>query len=346
MTSYGVEPGDTQTLTPVVDQPRKIDPGVSTPDFLFRNGVRGVGLFVMVLVGAIGVFLGYKIFGTIHHYGFGYFTRKDFNPGRNIVGIAAAVTGTIEVAIIALVIAFPLAITSALYISEYAPPRLRSLLISTVDLMAAVPSIIYGVWGFFFLMPHLLFVSRWLNEWLGFLPWFDVQGVQPRAPSLLGGGRGDRYTGSAFIAGTVVALMVIPLACSLMRNVFAQAPIGEREGAYALGASRWGMIRTVVLPFGRGGIIGAMMLGLGRALGETVAVLLIINLTFEIKVRVLETGGITISSLIASKFEAATGTQLAALLAAGFVLFVITLVVNTLAAIVVGRSRSGAGVDL
>ena len=329
----------------VLDLPRPIDPGIPRADQIFRNVVRAVGIAVMVLTGTIGLFLGVKVLPTIQRYGLGFFTRAQFNPDRNIVGIASAVVGTIEVAIIALVISFPLAVMTALYISEYAPPRMRSLLISVVDLMAAIPSIVYGVWGALFLMPHALFVSRWISEWFGWIPFFKVKGVDPRAASVLSAG-GYHYTSSAFIAGLVVAMMVIPLACSLMRNVFSQAPLGEREGAYALGATRWGVIRTVVLPFGRGGIIGATMLGLGRALGETVAVLLIISLAFDIKIRVLENGSVTISSLIADRFNEATSAQLNALLAAGFVLFVMTLVVNTLAAIVVSRSRSGAGVDL
>jgi phosphate transport system permease protein len=138
---------------------------------------------------------------------------------------------------------------------------------------------------------------------------------------------------------------VIPLACAVMRNVFDQAPVGEREAAFALGATRWGVVRTVVLPFGRGGIIGGTMLGLGRALGETIAVLLVTSQAFSVNIHILQDGTVTISSLIANRFGDSTSVQLKALLAAGFVLFLMTLVVNTLAAVVVSRSRSGAGVD-
>jgi phosphate transport system permease protein len=152
----------------------------------------------------------------------------------------------------------------------------------------------------------------------------------------------SRYTASAFIAGIVVSMMVMPMACAIMRQVFSLTPEGEKEGALALGSTKWGMVRTVVLPFGRGGIIGGAMLALGRALGETIAVLLIVSPEFVIKGRILEIGTDTVSALIASQFGEATGIQLSALLTAGFVLFVITLLVNTLAAIVVNRSRSGA----
>ena len=340
------------TISPVdddlqlaLDRPRYIDPGIAPADRTFRLTVRGVGMFVMLIIGAVGVFLGYKVFPTLHRYGASYLTIKQFNPEKNIVGISAAVVGTVVVAVIALAIAFPLAVLLALFISEYAPLRIKSLLISVVDLMAAIPSIVYAVWGYFFFMPQAMKIARWLNQYFGWLPFFSVHGVDPNAADVNNAG-GSLYKQSAFVAGCVVALMVIPLASSLMRNVFAQAPIGEREGAYALGATKWGMIRSVVLPFGRGGIIGATMLGLGRALGETVAVLLILSRTFDIKFRILEQGDITISSLIADRFGDATGVQLSALLSAGFVLFLMTLVVNTLAAMIVNRSRSGAGVEV
>lgn len=324
------------------DVPRTLGKGMSGSDQTFRNLVRGSGWLVMVLTGAIGVFLGLKLIPTIHRYGFAFFTEKDWNPERNVVGIAAAVGGTVQVALVALIVAFPLALLTALYISEYAPRALKSWLVSGIDLMAAIPSIVYGIWGELFLLPHLVFVGRWLAEWLGWIPIFKVPDADPRAAQI----QGYRFEQSIFDAGLVVAMMVIPLACAIMRNVFAQAPLGEREGAYALGATRWGMIRSVVLPFGRGGIIGGTMLGLGRALGETVAVLLILQLVFDVRLSILVSGGVTISALIADRFGEATSAQLSALLAAGFVLFMMTLVVNTLASTVVTRSRSGAGVEL
>src|SRR5262249_16816851 len=156
----------------------------------------------------------------------------------------------------------------------------------------------------------------------------------------------SKYQASAFIAGVAVSFMVIPMACAVMRQVFSQAPVAEREAALALGATRWGMIRTVVLPFGRGGIIGGTMLALGRALGRTNAVVVMISPEFIVKIKILEIGTITVSSLIASRFAEASTGQLSALLTAGFVLFLITLLVNTIAAIIVNRSRSGATTDI
>jgi phosphate transport system permease protein len=213
--------------------------------------------------------------------------------------------------------------------------------VSLVDLMAAVPSIVYGLWGFFLVMPHAAALALWLQQHFGWIPIFAVD-ADPNAPVW----DASRYVASAFCAGIAVAMMVLPMSCAVMRQVFSQAPVGEREAALALGATKWGMIRSVVLPFGRGGIVGGTMLGLGRALGETIAVVLIVSPAFEVKPRILEIGTVTVSSLIAGRFGEASAAQLSALLAAGFVLFVITLAVNTVAAVIVGRSRSGAGTDL
>ena len=156
----------------------------------------------------------------------------------------------------------------------------------------------------------------------------------------------SNYLGSTVMAGLVVSMMVIPIACAVMRAVFAQTPPGEKEGALALGATRWGVIRAVVVPFGRGGIIGGTMLGLGRALGETIAVLLIISTVFSINFHVLYKGSITVSALIASRFSEATPGELSTLLAAGFVLFAITMAVNFIAAMLITRSRSGAATEI
>jgi phosphate transport system permease protein len=247
---------------------------------------------------------------------------------------------------VAIAVAFPLALLTALYISEYAPGGIKRTLVSLVDLMAAVPSVVYGLVGVALFQPELRFIARWLQSKLGFIPIFQVGTAADPADPNAAIWPQTRYTASAFIAGIVVAMMVLPIASSVMREVFSQAPAGEREAALALGATRWGMIRSVVLPFGRGGVIGGTMLGLGRALGETIAVVLIISPAFDLKLRILEVGTITTSSLIALQFGDASKAQLSALLTAGLVLFLITLVVNTLAAIVVTRSRSGAATEI
>lgn len=320
--------------------PRPLSRRATGVDRIFTITATAVGATVLVITGGIGVFLAWQAVPTLKRYGFSFFTETSWQPEANILGIGAVLGGTFSIALVALAIAFPLALATALYISEYSPAKLRPTLVSMVDLMAAVPSIVYGLWGYFLVMPYAADLALWLHRNLGFLPFFKVDADPDAAvwdPS--------RYVSSAFCAGIAVAMMVMPMACAVMREVFAQTPPGEKEAALALGATRWGVIRNVVLPFGRGGIIGGTMLGLGRALGETIAVLLIISPSFDLKPNVLEVGTNSISALIAGRFGDASPAQLSALLAAGFVLFAITLVINTLAAVVVNRSRSGAGAE-
>jgi phosphate transport system permease protein len=324
------------------DVPRPVRRSLSRADNVFRWSTTLIGAVVLLITASIGGFLGFQLIPTLRDYGLRFFTENQWNPNSRFIGISAALIGTAEVAIIALAISFPLALLTALYITEYAPSWLRGIMVSMVDLMAAIPSILYGVWGYFLIMPHAIYLSRWISQYFGWIPVFHVSGGNPTAPAfnLLA------YNQSPFIAAMIVSMMVIPLGCAVMIGVFSLAPLSEREGAYALGSTRWGMIRTVVLPFGRGGIIGGTMLALGRALGETIAVLLILTENFDIKFKPLESGGATISWLIANFFGDATSGQLRALLAAGFVLFAITIVINTLAAIVVNRSRSGAQTEI
>ena len=327
---------------PGSDVPRSIDSGLPATDRVFFVGARAVGALVLVLTGAIGLFLFLELIPTLHAYGLKFFTQANWYPAYGQVGVAAAVVGTFEVAAVAIVISVPLALLTALYITEYAPRWLRGALVSLIDLMAAIPSIIYGLWGFFLLMPRAQELARWLSAYMGWFPLFKYPGVDPHAPMVLT----SVYGASAAIAGVVVAMMVTPIACALMRAVFAQTPIGEREGALALGATRWGVIRSVVLPFGRSGIIGGTMLGLGRALGETIAVALILSQNFTITIHLLQRGSITVSTLIATAYSNASPGVLRALLAAGFVLFVITLIVNMIAAVFITRSRSGAATEI
>jgi len=331
-------------------QPRRISRKPAGVDAVFEHVSRAVGASMLVIIGGVGVFLAWQAVPTLRHYGLDFFTETDWSPETDTIGIAAVLVGTLQVALVAMFFAFPLALATALYISEYAPAKLKATLVSLVDLMAAVPSIVYGLWGFLLVMPHAAELAVWLQKHFGWIPNFSVNSVDELGNPILADPNAavwdsSRYISSAFCAGIAVAMMVLPMAAAVMRQVFSQAPLGEREAALALGATKWGMIRAVVLPFGRGGIIGGTMLGLGRALGETIAVLLILSPAFELKWRPLEIGSSTVSTLIAGRFGEASTAQLSALLAAGFVLFLITLAVNTLAAIVVNRSRSGAGTD-
>ncbi len=325
----------------MTDEARPLRSAVSPGDLAFRGIARGGGLLMLLITGGIGVFLAIRALPTLRTYGLGFLTSHVWNPDAGQAGILSVITGTALVALVAILISFPLALLVALYISEYAPRRLRATLITLVDLMAAVPSVIYGLWGFYTLQPAAHFLARWLHTYLGFLPFFQVD-TDPRAALW----EQPLYEKSMFICGVAVSMMVIPMACSVMREVFSQTPQGEREAALALGGTRWGMIRNVVLPFGRGGIIGGTMLGLGRALGETIAVSLIISPTFDLTDHILQRGGNTIASMIALRFGDASPSQLSALLAAGFVLFLMTVVVNMLAGVVVARSRSGAATEI
>ena len=330
------------TLAPGSDVlPRQLTAQHDPVDRAFHGATRTVGLFVLCLIGAIGVFLGLQAIPTLQHYGLHFFTQTQWQPELNRIGIAAVLVGTVEVALVAMVVSFPMALGMALFITDYAPARLKSWLVSAIDVMAAVPSIIYGIWGFFLLEPHAIQVARWLSEYASFIPIFKVNTDTHAAVW-----QQSQYTGSVFIAGLTVAMMATPLACAVMRGVFDQTPPGEREAALALGGTRWGAARMVVFPFAKGGIIGGTMLSLGRALGETAAVLIIVAPDFIIKGRVLETGAQTTSELIAADFGNSTPEQLKALLTAGFVLFLITLVVNSVAASIIRRGRNAAQTEI
>jgi phosphate transport system permease protein len=314
------------------DVPRVISARPSPADLIFRLILRGAGITVLLITGSILVFLIIQGLPALRAEGLRFFTTSTLLYGSHQFGVAALLPDSVAIAVIALIIAVPLGLAAALYISEYAPPGLRRPLIAVIDLLAAIPSIVFALWGFLYLMPRILGTDAWLSQHLGFIPFLHVK--LPNTP--------QSYVGSTFVAGIVVAMMVIPIIVSLSRQAFSQAPQGEREAAYALGATRWGMVRTVVLPFGRAGIIGSGMLGLGRALGETVAVSFILVPNTSFNPRVLESGGNSITDEIATHIFDFGSTGISYLFATGLVLFAMTLVINSLAAIVISRSRSGA----
>jgi phosphate transport system permease protein len=319
-------------------EPRELEARRGRGDRIFAGGISFSGVIVLAIMGAVGLFLAIEASEALGAQGFGFLTTSEWEVDRGKFGIAAVLLGTVLIALVAVAIALPISIGTALFITEVAPSWLRSWLIALVDLMAAVPSVVYGLWGLFLLQGQLIGLSRWVNTWFGWIPLFDVAGADPSSPL----SSASVFTASTFIAGVVVAMMVMPIQCVVMREVFSQVPVGEREGAFALGATRWGMIGAVTLPFGRGGIIGGTMLGLGRALGETIAVVLIISPRFTVNFHILEAGSNSVSSLIALRYNEASGFGLSALFAAGLVLFMLTLVVNFTASWFVARSRSGA----
>jgi phosphate transport system permease protein len=313
------------------DMPRRIVSRVSAGDKVFHSIVRGAGLAVFVITAMILTFLFTRAWSAFRAAGFSFFTTKLFNVNTNDFGIGALLPDGVIIAAIALIIAVPVAVATALYISEYAPSWLRRPLVAAIDLMAAIPSIIYALWGFAFLMGRMTGVDSWLARHLSFIPIFKVN-----LPSSLPAS----FTDAPIIVGVVVSLMVIPIITSLSREIFSQAPQSEREAAYALGSTRWGMVRTVVLPFGRAGVIGASMLGMGRALGDAIVISFLITPVLTLSPHILQSGGNSIPyAIILDIFNGPK--YVSALMAAGLVLFAMTLLINVIGSIVAGRSRSG-----
>lgn len=320
---------------------RRVRAASGTGDRIFLTGTRLGAVVVVAVIVAVGLFLAIRAYPALAVAKFSFFTTQAWEPDIHHFGIGGILPDTVLIALVALAVSVPVSLGLALFISEIAPGRIQRVLISLVDLMAAVPSVVYALWGLDYLQGHVVGVSRWLSTWLSWIPIFRVNGTDVSNPLA----SPSFFTASTFVVGLVVSLMVIPIQCSVMREAFAQAPLGEREAAYALGGNRWGMIRTVVLPFGRGGIIGGTMLGLGRALGETIAVYLIISPIFRINWHVLQEGGNSISALIALQYPDADSFGISALMAAGLALFALTLVINFGASAIVARSRSGAQSD-
>jgi phosphate transport system permease protein len=320
-------PGPTRTRRVIVDKPGRADR-------LFDLITGGAGVTVLVLLTLVGVFLLWQGRHAWAYAGWSFFTTVPWstNTTHIVIGVAGLLFGTVVVALIAECIAVPMGILAALYISEYAPIGMRKVLQGLIDVLAAIPSLLFGLWGFLTLQYQIEPLSRWLTTYFGWIPIFATE-------------KGSSLLSSMFVAGIIVSLMCIPIVASICRAVFAQTPPGEKEAALALGGTKWGMIRTVVLPYGKGGIIGGSMLGLGRALGETIAVTLILPQVPLISSHILQQGGGTIAGFIAQRAGSDPFT-VSGLMAAGLVLFCLTLVTNLIASTVVARSRSGAGVDL
>ncbi len=285
----------------------------------------------LIILGLIFAFLAYRGYGVIRTEGFGFITNSNWDviedENSDIIsqdyGLAAMLVGTILSATIAVVIGVPIAVLSALFLEFYSGKKARAFLVALIDLMAAFPSILFGLWGFMVLMPSAEYWAKLLNKYLGWIPIFEVPF--------------PFFTRSPFIAGMVLAIMIIPICTSISREVFSQTPLDRIQAAYALGATRLAMIRAVVIPFGRGGIIGGAMLGLGRAMGETVAVFTVLNIVYQVNWQVLFGAGGNIASLILLKFGEADREEVNALMAAGLVLFLLTLLVNAVANILVSR---------
>jgi len=292
-------------------------------DRIFSALVTGAGILILAILAGVAVFLLYKGWPALT-------AKAEELPDDEtfLQYVWPLAFGTVLSSTIAVIIAVPLAVGVALFITYFAPKRIANTLGALVDLLAAIPSVIYGLWGIAVLGPAAVGLQRWLYDHLDFLPFFKG----PPSPT----GR------TMFVLGIVLAVMILPIISAIVREVFAQTPRSLREGSLALGATRWEMIRMTVLPFGRPAIISASMLGLGRALGETMAVALILSVSGGATFNLISSGNpSTIAANIALNFPESSGLAVNLLIATGLVLFGITLLVNAAARLIISRQIRG-----
>jgi len=297
-------------------------------DPVFQWVLALVAALVLLLIGFFFVFLIDKARPALAHQGvLSFVFSNDWNPSREIYGGWPLVAGTLITSAIALLIGVPVAVASSLFVTELCPSRLRAPLTALVELLAAVPSVVYGLWGIFVVIPALKPVQQWAADTFSFMPFVGGPVAGP----------------SYFVAGLILAIMIVPIVSAISREVIATVPPELKEASLALGATRWEMIRMAVLPYSRAGIVGASMLGLGRAIGETIAVTLVIGNAPTIGSQIFDQG-YTLAAVIANEFGEAANDKLhaGALIAAGLVLFVLTLLINLAARGLVVRAERRA----
>jgi phosphate transport system permease protein len=296
-------------------------------DVIFSGAATGAGIAILALLAGVATFLLVQAWPAIGA------PAEAIPGGKGLFGFVLPIAfGTVLAAVIAILLAVPFAVAIALYVSHYAPRRLAQSMGYLIDLLAAIPSVVYGLWGVSVLAPASIPVMAWLQDNLGFLPFFDGP-VSSTGRVML-------------VAGVVLAVMILPIITAVVREVFLQTPAGHKEAALALGATRWEMIRMAVLPFGRSAMISGSMLGLGRALGETMAVTIILSVSGAITLNLISSGNpATIAATIALDFPESSGLAINALIAAGLVLFAITLAVNMAARVVINRRRAFSGAN-
>jgi phosphate transport system permease protein len=306
--------------------------GSAVGDRIYDGAITFFALCVPILLGLLAVEITIAGWPAFHRFGFSFLTSSAWDPVHGQFGAAPAIYGTLVSSALALLIAAPLAIGVAIFLSEFAPGWLRQPVAFLVDLLAAIPSVVYGLWGIFVLLPILRsYVMPFFADTLhlGDTPLFS----------------GPAYGPSMLAAGIILAIMVLPYISSVSREVLLAVPRSQREAAIALGATRWEVIQGAVLPFARSGIVGGVILGLGRALGETMAVTMLIGNRPQISAS-LFSPGYTMASLIANEFSEASGDlHLSALMAVGLTLFVITILVNGIARWLVWRVSRGTGTE-
>lgn len=309
------------TTTPDAPVARRLRLPARPGESVFSGAATAAGVVILVLLAGVVFFLLVEAWPALSA------PVEELPGGTGLVDfILPLAFGTVVASLIALVLAVPFAIAIALYITHYAPRRLAQTMGYLVDLLAAVPSVVYGLWGVFVLAPASFGILTWLEDNLGFLPFFA--------------GPASSTGRTMLVAGVVLAVMILPIITAVTREVFLQTPRGHKESALALGATRWEMIRMAVLPFGRSAMISGSMLGLGRALGETMAVTIILSVSGGITLNLISSGNpATIAARIALDFPESSGLAVNALIAAGLVLFAMTLVVNMIARAIINRKR-------
>lgn len=295
---------------------RMADAGFIWLTRLFALAVAGILVWIAVEVAI-------EASPAIRQFGWRFLFSSSWNPVEDVYGAWPYVYGTLVSSLIALILALPIGIGVALFLSEdFLPPRIQQPIVFLVELLAAIPSVVYGLWGIFVLIPILGSIGLWLHETLGWLPIFSTP---PRGPGM-------------HIAGVVLAIMILPLIAAISRDALISVPRDLRQGAYGLGATRWETIFRVLLPAAFSGIVGGTMLALGRALGETMAVTMVIGNTGNVSPSLLAPAS-TVSALLANQFAEAGGLQVAALMYAALILFGLTLLVNILAELLIRRVR-------
>jgi phosphate transport system permease protein len=294
-------------------------------DTAFRGVALGAGLLVLAILAMIAWSTTMEAWPAFQEEGIGFITSGTWDPAAGKFGALPFVYGTVLASLIALVLAVPVSLGIAIYANEAAPRRLRTPIVYLIDLLAAIPSVVYGLWGILVLATVLdEQVYTRVNDWFGDVP-------------VLGWLFGGSPTGNSFMtAGIILAIMITPIVTSLSREVIATVPSAQREAAYGMGATRWEMVRAAILPWSRGGIVGSVMLGLGRAMGETIAVALVIGSFPQITTHLFEPGD-AMAAVIANQFGESSGTHRAALVGLGVLLFVVTIIVNVSARTIVGH---------
>lgn len=296
------------------DSSRLLDKG-----FIWVTGAFAIGVGLVLL--AIAFRVGTDALPAIQKFGLGFLTTSRWSVNDEVFGALTQIYGTLVTSFMALLIAVPIGIGVALFLSEdYLPPRIKQPIVFLIELLAAIPSVVYGLWGIFVLIPLLRPFGIWLNANFGWIPIFSTA---PAGPGI-------------YAAGIILSIMILPIIAAISRDALVAVPTEIRQAAYGLGATRWETIFQIILPAAFSGIVGGIMLALGRAMGETMAVTMVIGNSNSINLSILSQGS-TVSSLLANQFAEAGGLQISSLMYAALVLFGLTLVVNVLAELIVRR---------